>query len=429
MKKRNTLLVAALAGFCLSCGLPHEPSSAEKKSVTHTPADFVRSDKLRQMDPEVEASELEQLVSGHSDFAFDLYHHLVADNDNLFFSPYSVSWALAMAYAGAAGDTAAQMEQTLQFRLPAQRFHPAMNSLDLAMASRGEETDGSGFRLNIANASWGQDGYSFLQSYLDTLAVNYGSGMFLLDFRNETEDSRHTINQWVSDRTAGKIDELLQQGDITPMTALVLTNAIYFKAAWAKPFALEITRDGEFFPLNGSAVTVPMMTTPQETFGFVEQEGYQAVELPYEGEALSMLVILPNVDRFSQVEAGLSGTMIEHVVSSLQPTELAVTMPRWQTKFRTELGGVLQQMGMVDAFGDADFSGITGSRDLRISLVIHEATVTVDEEGTEATAATAVVMSYGVPQRMVVERPFIYVIRDNETGAIIFAGRVMNPGV
>jgi len=396
--------------------------------------EVLQSDKERITSPDVSTSEQALLVEGNSAFAFELYQALKEEEGNLFYSPYSISLALAMTYAGARGETAQQMADTLQFLLEQDRLHPAFNWLDAELASRGEGAegkDGEGFRLNIVNAIWGQKGYSFLSTFLDVLAENYGAGLRILDFIAETEKSRLIINEWVSNQTEQRIKDLIPQGAIDALTRLVLTNAIYFNAAWENPFDEDITADGLFHLLDGGQVSVPMMRQT-ESFSYTEGEGYQAVELLYDGGELSMVILLPEAGNFEAFEEGLQTQQVSDIISGLQPTEVALTMPRFEFDSEFGLKDTLAGMGMPIAFTEnADFSGMTGKRELLISDVVHKAFVAVDEAGTEAAAATAVIMALTAvpepPVEVTLDRPFIFLIRDIETGAILFVGRVLNP--
>ncbi len=395
---------------------------------------IAQSEKQRDTSPDVAASDLAVLVDGNSEFAFDLYQALSEKEGNLFYSPYSISLALAMTYAGARGETEQQMADTLQFMLSQDRLHPAFNALDLELASRGEGAEGKdekGFRLNIVNAIWGQEDYKFLAEFLDVLAENHGAGLRLLDFINAPEQSRITINDWVSDQTEGRIKDLIPQGVIDALTRLVLTNAIYFNAAWLNPFDEDVTDDGTFYLLDGSEVTVPMMMQT-DYFGFAEGDGYQAVELPYDGRELSMVLLLPDTGQFEAFENLLDANLVDAITKDLTYRQVALTMPRFEFESDFSLGDTLKAMGMPVAFtGAADFSGMTGARDLFIAEVLHKAFVSVDEAGTEAAAATAVVMTMSAapqePVEVTVDRPFVFLIRDIETGAILFVGRVVNP--
>jgi serpin B len=397
--------------------------------------EVLKSDQERITSPDVNPSDQALLVEGNSAFAFELYQALKGEEGNLFYSPYSISLALAMTYAGARGETAQQMAATLQFLLEQERLHPAFNWLDAELVSRGEGAegkDGEGFRLNIVNAIWGQKDYEFLSDFLDVLAENYGAGLRILDFITETEASRLIINEWVSDQTEGRIEDLIPQGAIDALTRLVLTNAIYFNAAWEYPFDEDVTADGPFYLPDGGQVIVPMMKQT-ESFGYTDGEGYQAVELLYDGEELSMVILLPEAGQFQAFEEGLQAQQVCDIISDLQTTGVALTMPQFEFDSEFSLKDTLAGMGMPIAFsGGADFSGMTGNPELFISEVVHKAFVSVDEAGTEAAAATAVIMRLtAVPEHPVeftIDHPFIFLIRDIETGAILFVGRVLNPG-
>jgi serpin B len=423
--KKILVVVLALA-LVLHVIISAQPAAGE----------VLKSDRERITSPDVSTSEQALLVEGNSAFAFELYQALKGEEGNLFYSPYSISLALAMTYAGARGETAEQMAATFHFLLEQDRLHPAFNWLDAELATRGEGAkgkDGEGFRLNIVNAIWGQKDYSFLSGFLDVLAENYGAGLRILDFINETEQSRLAINDWVSEQTNGRITDLVPPGAIDALTRLVLTNAIYFNAAWAYPFNDKLTAEGSFHVLDGGQVTVSMMRQTQ-SFGYTAGDGYQAVELPYDGGELSMVILLPEAGNFEDFEAGLQAQQVDDILNDLQPTEVALTMPKFEFQSEFSLKDTLAGMGMPIAFSpnEADFSGMTGNRELFISDVVHKAFVAVDEAGTEAAAATAVIMNLTSvpppPVEVTIDRPFIFLIRDIETGAILFVGRVMNPG-
>jgi serpin B len=420
IKKLIAMLVIVLLLPLIACAQP-------------TAGELLKSDKERITSPDVSPSEQALLVEGNSAFAFELYQALREQEGNLFYSPHSISVALAMTYAGARGETAQQMADTLNFILEQERLHPAFNWLDAELASRGEGAQGKddeGFSLNIVNAIWGQKDYEFLSDFLDVLAENYGAGLRILDFANETEKSRLAINDWVSDQTEERIKDLIPEGILSPATALVLTNAIYFNAAWKYPFNENMTADGPFYLIDGGQVTVPMMEQT-EAFGYTDGEGYQAVELLYDGDGLSMVILLPEYDQFEVFEEGLQAAKVSDIMSDLQSTGVTLTMPKFEFESEFNLNDTLKDMGMPAAFsGGADFSGMTGTRDLYIRAVLHKAFIAVDESGTEAAAATAVVMEEEAPEPLVeltIDRPFIFLIRDIETGAIIFVGRVLNP--
>jgi serpin B len=375
------------------------------------------------------------LIEGNSAFAFDLYQALKGQEGNLFFSPHSISLALAMTYAGARNETAQQMADTLHFLLEQEKLHPTFEWLAGELASRGEESagkDGEGFRLNIVNAMWGQQDYEFLSEFLNLLAENYGAGLRTLDFIAEPEESRATINDWVSNETEGRIEDLIPAGMIDTLTRLVLTNAIYFNAAWENPFDEDRTADGPFRPVDGGQVTVPMMKQTN-SLGYAKGNGYQAIELPYDGRELSMVILLPASGNFPAFEEGLTSGQVGGTIRHLEYVKVSLTMPQFEFDSEFSLEDTLSAMGMKDAFSPvyADFSGMTDDRELYISHVVHKAFVSVNEAGTEAGAATAVVIPAGdgfePPVEVTIDRPFIFLIRDIATGAILFVGRVLNP--
>jgi serpin B len=396
----------------------------------------LQSDKERVTSPDVSPGDQAVLVEGNSAFAFELYKQLKGEEGNLFYSPFSISLALAMTYAGARGLTADQMADTLQFILGQDGLHPAFNWLDALLAGRGQGAqgkDGEGFRLSIVNAIWGQKDHEFLPAFLDVLAENYGAGLRILDFMNEAEQSRLAINDWVSQQTEGRIKDLIPKGVINELTRLVLTNAIYFNAAWKYPFEKQATANGPFYLFNGGQVTVKMMKQA-ESFGYAAGEGYQAIVLPYDGDELSMVVLLPAPGNFEAFEQGLQARQVDDIINNMATTRMALTMPKFEFESEFGLNDALSQMGMPDAFSpdEADFSGMDGARDLYISDVVHKAFISVDEAGTEAAAATAVIVgTTSMPEEPKVEvtldHPFIFLVRDIQTGSILFIGRVLDP--
>jgi serpin B len=430
------MFVVMLAG--LAACTPKTPVVPEvSDAVVLASGKTLQSEKARIEAPEVSGSDRTDLSDGNGAFAFDLYQQLKTGEGNLFYSPYSISAALAMTYAGAGGTTAERMARALHFDLPQEKLHPAFNWLDSELAKRGEGAGGKddeGFRLNVVNAIWGQKDYEFKVAFLDTLAENYSAGLRILDFISEPEKSRITINDWVSEQTEERIQDLIAPGGITPLTRLVLTNAIYFNAAWENQFYEEATTDLPFYLLGGGSVTVPMMRQT-ESFGYAEGDNYQAVELPYDGRELSMVILLPTEGKFTEFENSLDYRQADRIIGSLKDKRVKLTMPKFEFESEFSLKQALSALGMAEAFsGGADFSGMTGNNDLFIGDVVHKAFVSVDENGTEAAAATAVIMvtSAPVPRpeepvTVTVDRPFIFLIRDIETGAILFIGQVMNP--
>lgn len=373
------------------------------------------------------------VVSGLNGFSSDLYAQLTEGDRNLVFSPYSAAIALAMTRAGARGETADQMDRVLHAE--GIDLAAGFNTLDQLLASRpgtyelpgGEEAT---IELRTANALWGQRDLEFDAGFLDTLAANYGAGMRIVDYVEDTEGSRLAINEWVSDQTRDRIPDLVPRGAVTTDTRLVLTNAIYLKAQWALPFEEALTSDRPFHRLDGSSVDVATMQLSSR-LRHATGEGYTALELPYVNGELAMWLIVPDAGRLAEIEAQL-GSILEGLPSTLTSIETRLRMPRFEFRTQAALAPVLSELGMPIAFTDgADFSGITSEARLLIQDVIHEAFISVDEEGTEAAAATAVIVGATSAPLEVLEldldRPFIFAIVDTESAATLFLGRVTDP--
>jgi len=385
----------------------------------------------------ITGDDLNQLTAGNRTFALDLYHQLETMDGNLFYSPYSISSALAMTYAGAEGKTAEEMAAVFHFLMEEDRLHPAFNALDqyLEGLAKQEVSDDMGevFQLNITNAIWGQKDFHFESDFLDTLAANYGAGLRLLDYIQAPEESRVTINDWVSDQTEERIQDLIPQGAINSDTRLVLSNAIYFKATWLESFEESLTEDKVFHGLDGEEFMTPMMSLGSDaSFPYYQREGFQAVDLPYLGGQVSMLVIVPDEGKFTDFEVNLNSEILDEIIGNLAYQPMYLNFPKFEFETEISLATILAKMGMPSAFNDgADFSGMTGNKDLFISDVFHKAFVSVDEEGTEAAAATAVMMSLTSapenPLHLEVDRPFLFLIRDIQTNSILFMGRVVEP--
>lgn len=442
--RRSVLTSASLLGASLiaGCSALSPPTPAKsKQSIPMLAADIDRN-----TNPDVSGDTIETLVDGNTQFAIDLFHHLAANasTENVFLSPYSISTALAMTWAGARGSAEQQMAQTLHYDLTQDRLHPAFNSLDRTLDRRDEsaatttrDDEGQPFELRTVNAIWGQQDYPFRESYLEVLARNYGAGLRVQDFISNPEKARTTINDWVAEQTNDKIEDLLSEGVITALTRLVLTNAIYFKANWATPFNENATEDATFTALDGSTSSVPMMEQRHQ-YPYAEVDGHQLVELPYVGGDVSMVVLLPAEDEFQSVEQSLDTAGLQRYLDALESKEGTVRLPQFTYGSKVSLKDALSALGMPIAFDpdEADFGGMADLQQangtLYIRDVIHQSQITVDEKGTEAAAATGVVMADAAapanPFEMVVDRPFLYLIQDRETGTILFLGRVVDAG-
>lgn len=382
--------------------------------------------------PAGEMSVVKQLSEGNVGFAVNLYQDVISGDENLFFSPYSLSSALAMTYTGARGETATEMAATLHFNLPAAELPSAFAALDQRLVAIGKEKK---VALNLANSLWLQRGYHFRKEFLETGRKSFGAELAEVDFARDTEGARVRINKWVAGQTADKIPELLGRKVLTPLTTLVLCNAIYFKGDWATQFVPKATQPAEFFVTPEQTVQVPMMSRKLEV-RHAARDSFSMVELPYQGGDLSMVVLLPEAkDGLRTLESQLRDTNLLAWLGELdkaRSTEVVVQLPKFKLSSRFDLAAKLPAMGMPTAFGaGADFSGMDGTRNLVISAVVHQAVVEVNEQGTEAAAATAVVVSRkSAPRPAAVFRadhPFIFLIREKQTGSILFLGRVINP--
>lgn len=421
-RKCLALFLVVLTSLSVACTTGQEPAANP----------ILQSDVSRETVPDVAPSAVEALVAGNNGFAFDLFHAVVQEDGNLFFSPYSISTALAMTYAGARGETAAQMANALHHTLPQAQLHPAANALTLRLTGGDDEEQ---FELTMANALWGQEDMAFRQEYLDILATHYGAGVRPVDFQSEAgrEAAGKRINQWVSDATGERITDLADPRRWTNLTQLVLTNAIAFDGLWQQPFDGD-TENADFTLLDSSRVRVPLMQRYATVTPYASGEGWQAAEVPYQGGRAHMLILLPAEGHFERYASELDAARLAEIEAALAPTDLLLYLPRFEYAANLKLAETLADLGMPLAFSEseADFSGIAETPlPLYISHVLHKAYVVVDEAGTEAAAATAVEVEVGeeatVPEVMRVDRPFLFLIRDTEQGAILFMGRVVVP--
>jgi serpin B len=397
------------------------------------------SDVEREVNLSISESDMDALVSGNSEFAFDMFHELIVKEGNIFFSPYSISTCMAMLYAGAEGRTKTEIADVFHYNLSDSSFHPAMNCLDYTLQNLTDESASgefnpddeiTGFRLYVANSFWFQDGLLVKQNYLDTISRNYGSGLLFVDFQGDSEGCRQSINKWVEDRTFNRIQELIPEGELSPETVFTLVNAIYFRAEWETKFGEYQTRrdDVPFHLLTGEEIIIPLMEHSYY-FNFYESDQFKAVEVNYKDLKASMLIIQPKLENYAQFEQNLGLEEINEISRSLNEDLINLVMPKFRFVSFFNLNENLKSLGLTKPFGNsADFSGMTDVN-IWIFKVFHKAYVLVNESGTEAAAATSISggLGGGRPRDVYIDSPFIFVIKDNETGSILFMGRVLKP--
>ncbi|MGA1819644.1 MAG: serpin family protein [Thermoplasmatota archaeon] len=369
-----------------------------------------------------------EITEANNRFGIDIYKEVWQEDQNTFISPWSIFTALSMTYEGARGVTAEEMESVLHLpeneterRSSFARVHNEINDMDDAC------------EIKTANAIWPQYDFPFLQEYIDIIETYYASKVENLDFVGDPEGSREIINDWVEEQTNDRIKDLLPQGSIDPLTRMVLTNAIYFKGDWLSQFDPADTRDRTFYVNGDQGSNVPMMTFDGEVeLNYYEDDDLKALELPYSGEELSMLLLLPKEnDGLGDLIGGLSVDLLDDVRDGLSEEKVSVYLPKFKLETEYDLIQPLTELGMPHAFNDADFSGMDGKKDLFVSGVFHKAFVEVNEEGTEAAAATAVVISLSSvqPERLYfnADHPFLFLIQQKETGNILFMGSLSDP--
>ncbi len=376
------------------------------------------------------------LGDGNTDFAFALYGELCSESgdDNIMFSPFCISSALGMAWAGARGETEAAMAAVLGFDADQQAVHNGFRRLFSLVGRELCEPVDDPVVLNMANALWVDGSHPLLDDYTDLVSEYYRAEARNVDFEGDPETQRLSINDWVGERTENRILDLLGPGSVTTATRVVLTSAVYFKGNWRVQFNPDLTRDGTFTTLSGEEVEVPFMSQTQ-SIPFHRGDGFRAAALPYSDGSFRLILLLPDGD-LEEFEQSLDRTTLEAVIDGFQPRDITLVMPPFEFDTDYSLTPVLSAMGMDDAFdaSRADFSGFTGDRDLFISAVVHKAYVRVDETGTEAAAATGVVMAMTAmpadpPELFLLNRPFVFLIVDDMSGAVLFMGRVADPSI
>jgi len=422
MKAISVALLFLLISNVFVCGCLSKQESAQADSVVQ----------MHQTEPEKNLTGIERTALANNRFALDLYRELAGEGNNVFFSPWSLSSALAMTYEGARGNTSDEMRSVLYFSENDSLRRESFSALD-----RKINANYSRYTLSTANALWVDGSFSLLDEYEMLVHDTYLARANNLDFRTAPEEARQTINHWVKQKTAGKIVDLIPAVHVDSLTRLVLTNAIYFNGIWMKTFDPSQTWDEGFFTEDGRAITVPMMRQDDDEawFNYLETGGLQVLEMPYAGGRLSMMILLPHDQDIASLERSLSSEDLDRWRDSLEERRVDVYLPRFKLKSNYFLAESLADLGMPTAFSEmADFTGISPDRPLFISQVIHQAYVDVNEQGTEAAAATAVEMAEAAagaeePEIPVfrADHPFIFLIVDDETGCILFLGRVSDP--
>jgi serine protease inhibitor len=447
----KTSSVPLAFAFLAAVGLAGCSSSASPASAAGSQPDMAKSDLARDTSPAVADGDKTTLADGLSAFAFDLFGKIddaSVQTKNFACSPTSVSLALGMTYAGAAGDTAGQFESVLHVTQAPATFFSSLNSLSLALATRadaalaaamggGVTPNPDDFRLHVVNSIWGEKTLTFERPFLDTLATDFGAGVYLADFINQPDPERIRINAWVSQETLDKINDLLPAGSVTAMTRAVLVNAMHLKLPWETPFEEASTGTGPFTRADGTTVNVPFMNQQTE-LAYAEDAQTQAVAIPLEGHAVHFVLFVPKPGTsLAQLENGAIGTEVQALTTAMFATtagggEVYLNLPRFRfTTDSISLKAPLVALGLVDAFDQstANFSGITRQETLCISDVLHKAMVGVDEHGVEAAAATAVIMQYAaIPTRRVTaDHPFFFGIYDKPTATWLLLGHVVDP--
>jgi len=413
-------------------------NAVDSGDISDVSTGYVKSNLERETSPQVDSAQLATLAEDNTAFALSFFDAIRQGDENIIFSPLSLSLALSMTMAGAENSTETGMMETLQFTLPEPDVHPAFNALYLAIEDSqnktSQESEGTNFQLNIANSIWGQAGYDFNEDFLNTLALNYGAGVYNVDYKGNPEEARNAINEWVEEETEDKIQDLIPPGAIDALTRLVLANAIYFNGSWRFPFNENATEEAPFTLLDGSQVTVDMMSLTGENLNYLQGENFQAVQLPYLSSDFAMTLLVPESGAYQQFEKDFNSQKINEILENMSSVRVDLKMPKYDFESTIDAKTPLEALGMSEAFSIelADFSGISEPEDLYISDVLHKATITVDEEGTEAAAATAVIIAMksapsDEPISLVIDRPFLFMIQHRPTGTILFMGRVTQP--
>jgi len=432
---RIVSVIAATALVVAACGSSGSPSTTEEPPITNSPGTepFVAGElislDLPRETPQVGEADLRSVVAGDIALGLALFEAIAAD-DNAMISPYSIATALSMLYPGAAGSTADEIADVLRLEVDEATLGAVRASIDAALLESqalGPDDDREPFTIRPANSAWGQGGFPFNEDYLEVLARAYGAGLRVADFANDPEGSTEVINSWVEEATENRIEDLIPPGTINDLTRLVLVNAIWFKANWANKFDPAQTAPGSFTLLDGSTVTVPLMHT-SSTGLYAATDKFTAVRLPYAGDAAMIVVLPPEGTSPSELAASLTPADLDIDFGSFQ---LDLTMPSFEFETDVGLKDALQAIGMVEAFtANADLSGITDAAQLFVQDALHKSFIALDENGTEAAAATALIVgltSAPPPASFAADRPFLFWIEHGSTGEMLFLGQVTNP--
>lgn len=432
-----TIALAILLGACTAEQATNGQQGQDANGVQG--AELMQANVEREASAGVDSENVQELVAGNNRLAFDLYHALAGESENnVIYSPFSISAAFSMVYGGARGETEAQMAEVLH-TLPQEAQHPAFNALDQHLASLSEaqggaqaqlgDAEGNSFQLNVSNAVWVQEGYPVRNEFLDLVARQYGAGLWSANFEEAPDAAAAALNAWVNEATEGRIEQLSPPLMLSSNTRMVLANAIYFQGSWLYRFQEGATEDGPFTLLDGSTVTVPMMQG-RPRLPYFEGENFAAASMPYWGNAAEMLIILPDEGQWQNVEESLQADLIDNIRQNAELYDVTLQMPRFEFDTTIMLKDLLQQMGMTNPFSQgANFEGMVEGGGLFIADAVHKGTITVDEEGTEAAAVTGVAMEESAypTAELTLDRPFVFAIVERETGVILFVGRVMNP--
>lgn len=412
--------------------LPKFMKTTSKTSVGTRPSLLARLGCVLLFEPLTSTAQVQSLVASNTAFALSLYQQLATNSGNLFFSPYSISTCLAMTYAGARGNTETQMSQVLRFSKDQKRLHSSFRELQRQLNDAEKQKC---IQLDIANALWAQKGEPFLPAFLKTARNDYQANVNQADFKTEADAAAREINGWVAQKTRNKIQDILAPGAVDSATRLVLANAIYFKGSWASCFEKAATSREPFHVSENTQADAPLMLQIAEA-GYAERNNVQALELFYTGDKLSMVILLPRqIGGLGQLEQQLSPVFLDGLLAQMKKQKVQVFLPRFKLESDFKLNDTLAKMGMPDAFNqEADFSGLNGIRDLFIGGVFHKAWVEVNEEGTEAAAATVVYETLGVEENppepvFRADHPFIFLIRDTRSGSLLFVGSLADPRV